>query len=221
MKSLFTLAGFSFLFMIGTQSEAASLRNRALKKLICESAVADYSSYGLTKAKCDRATFEITDATSDTVGGRSQTTLMQITVKTTELTLNVTVKKIVAIDDAGRIVLKPTWSISNITESLTDAVQIILRANISSPNVKKLRSFSTLPDSVTGWNYSCELADYKCEGYKYYKILHPETEEIVGYIVEEAAASSEADLRVLNTLRFDLEGNPIGEIQEESWGYNE
>ena len=43
----------------------------------------------------------------------------------------------------------------------------------------------------------------------------------IGYIVEETSENSELHTKNLVTAKFDLEGNPVGDPSEESWGENE
>lgn len=201
----------------GSVSFAEQLRSDALKRQICDYLESDFSRYGLNMRNCLAAHFDVEQFKSDTLRGRSQPTLMVVKLSTEAAKLTAMLKKLPSINNEGQITLSSNWHMAGVREELGSVTQIILRAKVGDDNVARLRQTRTLPKKVLDWTFACEMPDYDCNGYKYYKIVNPaQRTQVVGYLVEESAESHEAQRKVLSTARFNLEGDTVGDVDEES-----
>ncbi len=200
------------------------LRSTAAKQYICNGLVGDRQDVGVTLAKCLRGTFIVTQELQDKIGGSAKTTRLNVVVSIDDKEFAVSIARGVGVDDAGKITLSRDWRSFKITGETLGDVTIIERSHVGSKNVKELnlRTAKNVPQQVTNWSNYSEMPDYDLIGIAYYKILKPGTRSVIGYIIEEDCCSNEeTEQCTLSTAKFDVEGNMIGEVDEESRGINE
>ena len=210
--------------LVGSTFAATSLRSRAIKQEICGDLQSRFPNRGLNTNECMKGIFEITDVKKIELSGTEQTTLLKVTTSFSEKSFDVVLKRTANIDDEGNVLLSNEWHVSDVSNESFGVTQLILESNVNSKNVKELNSneMKNLPAEVFDWSYNSQLPDWDSEGFKYYKISHPQNLKlIIGYIVEESASSSEADSKTLVTQHFDAKGNRIGDEDVESWGFDE
>jgi len=197
------------------------LRSAALRKLVCDRVQSDFESLGALSEDCVKGNLTVVDARATVINGRKETTTMTVDAAFKDYKFKALLKRKVSVDDEGQVSLGD-WAAVKVTASSIGNVAIIERSSVTSKNVKKLRGSVRLPTGVAEWAYYEDMADYDLEGKHYYGIYKDERrKDLIGYIVEEASSSTETEMRYLVTAKFTVDGNIVGEPEEESWGINE
>jgi hypothetical protein len=203
------------------QSANAPLRSTAAKKFVCKRLLSDLTNAGFNNADCLAGQFQVSKEFKDTVGGREVTTRLNVNVAFGDKRFSTSIAKAAGVNDDGKISITRDWASFKLLNQELGNTSIIMQTHEHSNNVRLLDDAQDLPSSVSEWHNYAERPDYDLNNIQYFKILKPGSNTTIGYIVVEDACSYEAEDCYTSRAKFDINGNMIGEIYEESRGIDE